>query len=161
TQGDDAACGGRQAATPAAALGRNVEVAVGRDRQMARRTDVVGDDERAESLRQCDAAVIRIARDLRLAADAEGEPAHNRSRRHGHMRSQHSHLPTPRQYPPAQRNDVTDRAYMRSKKSEGVARWRRPSSRRRASRSANAFALHDVRKTLCGYLLIGIMMCAP
>ena len=74
-QRDDAAAGLRPAAT-AARLRRDIQIAVRRDGHMPGGADIVRDDERTETLRQGDAAVVGIARDFRLAVHSQHEGDH-------------------------------------------------------------------------------------
>src|SRR5262249_10145663 len=79
-QRDDAAARLGPAAA-AAGVGGDVEVAVRRDGHVPRRADVVRDDQRTESLRQRGPAVVGVAGDLRLTADADRQRRDCRARR--------------------------------------------------------------------------------
>ncbi len=61
---------------------RDVEIAVGRRHHVSRSAEVVGDDQRTESGRQRDAAVLGIAHRSRLPADA-GDQEPQRGKRAG------------------------------------------------------------------------------
>ena len=74
-QADDAAARLRLPAS-AAALQRDVDVAVRRDRDVTRGAESVGHDERAEPGGQLDAAVVRVARHLRLPVHRQYEREH-------------------------------------------------------------------------------------
>jgi hypothetical protein len=71
-QRNRAAAGGRLAAS-AAGHQRNVQVTIGRNRQMTRGPEVVRHDQRAESRRQREAAIIGIAHRTGLSADDRDE----------------------------------------------------------------------------------------
>ena len=91
---------------PRAAHQRDVEVAVGRHREMARGAEAVGDDEGAESRRQRDAAVVGVAggrgageRRRPHGAQARGKQGERdetcRTQHHGTLLNHYRTLPAP------------------------------------------------------------------